>query len=338
MRRLVVRGITVVLCVLALAVFVNPCKVSAADPIKIKLATGAEEWLSAGKGYGKFAELVNERGKGKIEVEVFFSGALGNEVTAIRNLLGGTVEMAACSDANVGAFNDAFFFMNLPYVFSGTEGLRKVVNEPWVREKLNEGLAKSNMRLLMVLDNGGFRHVLTNKKQVKTPDDIKGLKIRTTASKVEVASFKNFGALPTPIDWGEVYTALEQGTVDGEGLMYTWMYSTKHHEVVKYVCENEYVIGTQNLFTRVDFWNKLPKDIQELIMECARDAEIWEAQVDAEYVQQAKEGVQKAGVVIYRPTEAEMKAWKDCVVPDVWEQFGDKVSMDFLKKIEDLQK
>jgi tripartite ATP-independent transporter DctP family solute receptor len=307
-------------------------------PMKLKLATGAEKWLSAGQGYGKFAELVNERAKGKVEVEAYYAGALGNEVSAIRNLLAGTVEMATCSDANLCAFSDALYFMNLPYVFTGTEGLRKAINHQWLRDHVNQILRAQNMMALMFVDNGGPRHILTNRKQVKVPADMKGMKFRTTASKVEVAIFRNFGALPTPIDWAEVYTALDQGTVDGEGLMYTWMYSTKHYEVIKYVCENSYVIGTQNLFIHINVWNKLSKDIQDVMLKAARDAEVWESKVDADYVKESKEAAIKKGIVIYKPTEEEMKLWRGAVVPSVWDMFKDKVSPELIKKIQDAQK
>ncbi|MFH1955232.1 MAG: TRAP transporter substrate-binding protein [Pseudomonadota bacterium] len=338
MKKGLLKTLGLSVCVFALINFMFLSNLLAADPIHIKLATGAEKWLSAGKGYGKFAELVNERSKGKVKVEVYFGGALGNEVTAIRNMLAETVEMSTSSDANLGAFSDALYFMNLPYVFEGAQGLRKALNQQWVRDYVNDILSKKNMRLLMFLDNGGPRNILTNKKQVKVPAEMKGLKFRTTASKVEVAIFESFGALPTPINWAEVYTALDQGTVDGEGLMYTWMYSTKHFEVVKFVCENEYVIGTQNAYIRLDFWNKLPKDIQDLMEKCARDAEAWEGKVDADYVKEAKAAITKAGVKIYTPSEKEMKLWKGSVVPKVWDMFKDKVSPDLLKKLQDAQK
>ena len=310
----------------------------AQQPIVIKLATGAEAHLSAGKGYGKFAELVNERARGRVKVEPYYAGALGNEVTAVRNMLAGTVEMSTISDANLGAFSEALFFMNLPYVFDGTAGLRKAINEPWVREEINRTLAKSNMRALLFLDNGGPRHVLNNKRPVRTPADLKGLKVRTTASPVEVAIFKSWGSLPTPITWAEVYTALSQGTVDGEGLMYTWMYSTRHYEVVRYVTENAYVIGTQNGMIRLDFWNGLPKDIQEMMIQAAKDAEEWEAKVDADFTRESQEKIAAAGVKIYTPTPGELKEWKGAVVPKVWDMFKDKVSAEFLNRIQEIQK
>lgn len=308
------------------------------EKMKLKLATNAEKWLSIGKGLDKFAELVNLHSKGKIDVEVFYSGALGSEGTAIRNLLAGTVEMANCSDGNLGAFTVAFYFMNMPFVFQGTEGVRKVVNQKWVRDHIDEIGGKSNLKQLMFLDNGGPRHIQTTKKKVKVPADMKGLKIRTTASKVEVEIFKQFGALPTPINWDETYTALGQGTVDGEGIQHTWTFSTKHYEVIKYVCENGYVIGTQNLFIRRDLWNKLPKDVQEVILKAAQEAEAWEAKVDWDYTIETRTGLLKKGVEIYTPNEEEMKLWRAAVIPSVWNTFKENVSMDFLKKIQEIQK
>ncbi|HXJ78107.1 MAG TPA: TRAP transporter substrate-binding protein [Candidatus Methylomirabilis sp.] len=309
----------------------------AQQPIVIKVATAAEQHLSAGKGYGKFAELVNERAGGKVKVEVYYAGALGAEVTAVRNMLAGTVEMSTISDANLGAFSDALFFMNLPYLFKGTEGLRRVVDESWVRDDINKTLAKSNLRAVMHLDNGGPRHFESNKGPIRVPADATDLKCRTTSSPVEVAIFKGFGTIPTPVNWAEVYTALSQGTVDCEGVQYTWVYSTRHYEVLKYVAEIGYVIGTQNLLVRADYWNKLPKDVQELLTQAGRDAEAWEAKVDADYTHEAREKIIAAGVKVYTPTPDELKRWRDSVVPKVWDQFKDKVSPEFIQRVGKIQ-
>jgi TRAP-type transport system periplasmic protein len=309
----------------------------AQEPIAVKIATGAEQQLSVGRGYGKFAELVNERSQGKVKVDVYYAGALGNEVTAVRNMLAGTVEMSTASDANLGAFTDALFFMNLPYLFKGTAGLRRVIDEPAIRDEINKVLAKANMRAVAHLDNGGPRHFLSSKGPIRAPGDAKDLKCRTTASPVEVAIFKAFGTIPTPVNWAEVYTGLSQGTVDCEGVQYTWAYSTRHYEVIKYVAEIGYVIGTQNLLVRLDFWNKLPKDLQDLMTQAGRDAEAWEAKVDADFTQEAREKILGSGVKVYAPTPAEMKKWREAVVPQIWTQFKAKVTPDFILRVQKLQ-
>lgn len=338
MKRGLLRILTIFACVLALVNFICLNDLLAADVINIKLATGAEKWLSIGKGFGKFAELVNERSQGRVKIEIYYSGALGNEATAIRNMSAKTVEMSTSSDGSLGSYSDALYFMNLPYIFSGTEGLRKVVNQQWIRDYVNSILAKQNIRHLIFFDNGGPRHFETNKKKVKVPDDVKGMKFGSIPTKVNIDTLAAFGALPTPINWGEVYMALEQKTIDGYVLMYTWMYSTKHYEVIKYVCENGYVLGCHNGYMRLDFWDKLPKDIQDLITKCARDAEAWEAKVDADYTKEAREAIIKHGVEIYTPTREEMNLWRAAVVPKIWDMYKDKVSPELIQKIQDFQK
>jgi tripartite ATP-independent transporter DctP family solute receptor len=325
------------LAALAVSSVRGPDAVYAQQPLIVKLATGAEQHLSVGKGYGKFAELVNERAQGRMKIDVYYAGTLGNEVTAVRNMLAGTVELSTISDANLGAFSDALFFMNLPYLFKGTAGLRRVIDEPSIREDINKTLTKSNLRAVMHLDNGGPRHFESTKGPIRTPADARDLKCRTTASPVEVAIFKNFGTIPTPVNWAEVYTALSQGTVDCEGVQYTWVYSTRHYEVLKHVTEIAYVIGTQNLLIRLDYWNKLPKDLQDVMTQAARDAEGWAAAVDADYVREAREKIIASGVKVYTPTSDELKKWRDAVVPKVWEQFKDKVAPEFIQRIQKLQ-
>jgi TRAP-type transport system periplasmic protein len=330
------RTLYVFAIIVALFVFVGEV-FSKDDVIKIKFAISSDPESANGKSYGKFAELVNQRSNGRVEIEVFYFCKLGCDQTGVRNMFANTVQMTSISDANLGAFSDALYFMNLPYVFDSSKSLQKVMDEAWLREIIDKELAKKNLKALLFISNGGPRNLLTTKKPIKIPADVKGLKIKTTGSKVEVAIFEKLGALPTPINWDETYTALDQGTVDGEGLQYTWMYIGKHYEPVKNVCEISYVLGTHNVLVTLDFWKKLPADIQDTMTKAAKEVEEYAALIDQQSIEQAKEAIKKAGVKIYTPSKEEMNLWRDAVVPSVWDKFKDQASPELLKKIRGAQ-
>jgi TRAP-type C4-dicarboxylate transport system substrate-binding protein len=188
----------------------------------------------------------------------------------------------------------------------------------------------------MVLDNGGFRDIVNNKRPVKSPADVKGLKFRTTASPVEIAMFRAWGGIPTSIDWAEVYNALSSGVVDGEFVMPTWLATAKHYEVLKYATRNRSVIGIQTLAMRKDRFDKLPPNVQKAILESAKEAEDYGNKLDQELTEKARAYAAKLGVQTYTPNEQEMKQWRE-TGRSIWKEFEGKVDKDLLKMVIDSQ-
>jgi TRAP-type transport system periplasmic protein len=305
-------------------------------PKVMKLAHGATPDQAIGKGMLKFAELVAAKSGGSIKVETHLAGSLYNERTALEALVNGAVDFAGGSNANWAAFTNTLIFMDLPYVFNDEASFRQVLNGP-VGAEIHQRFEKAGFKLLMMLNNGGFRDIVNTKRVVKVPSDLKGLKFRTTASPVEIAMFRHWGAIATAIDWAEVYNALGSGVVDGEFVMAPWLATAKHYEVLKYSTENRAVIGIQTLAMMKQKFDALPAAGQKAIAEAAREAEAYSNKEDDALVETAKQHALKLGVKTYVPTEEEMKQWRE-TGRQIWSQFDAKVDKALLKAVLDAQK
>ena len=306
-------------------------QVFAQPPIVLKLAHGATANQAIGEGMEKFASLVATKSGGKAKVNVYLAGSLYSERTALEGMVNASVDFAGASNANWAAFTDALLFMDLPYVFKDDESFDKALHGA-VGDEIRARFEKSGFKLLMMLNNGGFRDVVNAKKPIRVPSDMKGLKFRTTASPVEQAMFRNWGAIPTAIDWAEVYTALASGVVDGEFVMPTWLATAKHYEVLKYSTKNNAVIGIQTLAMTKARFNALPADVQKAILDSAHEAQEYSNKRDNEQRDTAIAAAKKLGVQFYIPTANKMKIWRS-TGREIWKQFDSKIDQAFLKRI-----
>jgi len=299
------------------------------------LAHGATQDQAIGQAMQKFGQLVEQKSGGAAKVEVHLAGSLYNERTALEAVVNGAVDFGGASNANWAAFTRTMIFMDLPYVINDEAAFKRVMHGK-VGNEIRMRFEKDGFKLLMILDNGGFRDIVNTKRPVKTPADLKGLKFRTTASPVEIAMFRTWGAIPTAIDWAEVYNALSSGVVDGEFVMPTWLASAKHYEVLKHATRNRSVIGVQTLAMRKDKFDKLPGNLQTAILAAAEEAEAFGNQLDQTMSDKARDYAKSLGVQTYEPNEQEMQQWRT-TGRTVWKEFEGKVDKDLLKLVLDSQ-
>ncbi|WP_455596710.1 DctP family TRAP transporter solute-binding subunit, partial [Cloacibacillus porcorum] len=159
-----------------------------------------------------FAKDVDAGSKGKIKVELYPNAQLGGDRELCEGVQMGTIQMAIPSTSALAGFDKRIQVLDLPYLFTTRKAAFDAVDGE-LGQKLNAYLSKKGFEVLGYQENG-FRHVTNSKRPIKTPADLKGLKIRTMENPMHIAFFKELGANPTPMSWGELYTALQQGTVD----------------------------------------------------------------------------------------------------------------------------
>ncbi len=157
-------------------------------------------------GMEKFASLVSAKTNGAVEIQISANGILGSERDMVEGMQMGTLDIGLASTAPIGQFSPSMMLFDLPFLFRDGNHAWKVADGP-IGDKMFADLEKKGIVGLAYWENG-FRHVFTRNKESKSPDDIKGLKIRTMENPVHVASFKAMGAVPTPMAWGEVFTGL----------------------------------------------------------------------------------------------------------------------------------
>lgn len=247
------------------------------------------------KGAEKFKELVEQKTNGRVQVQIYPNSQLGAERAMLEGMQLGTIEMGIITSGALSNFVPEFAVLDLGYLFKDSKQAQEVLNGP-VGQELSEKMAQVGIRNLGFLD-AGFRSVYA-KKPVRTPDDLKGMKIRTMENPAHIALFKALGANPIPMNYSELYTALQQGTVDGAENVVDVFYKSKHYEVAPVFSETNHVYLVVMYMISEKFFQGLPPDIQQAIQEAAREAIQYENSVFVEHRNEAYNKLKEAGVTV----------------------------------------
>ncbi len=180
----------------------------------MKINVSAAQNSHHGVGIDVFAKEVEQRTNGRYRFQTFYNGALGGERESIEAVQLGTQEMTFCTSGAIPNFVPETKIVDVPFLFRDKAHARAVFDGP-IGEELAKKFEAKGFKALAWADNG-VRHITNSKRDVKTPDDQKGLKLRTMENPVHIAAYKSLGIMPTPMPWPEVFTALQQGTVDGQ--------------------------------------------------------------------------------------------------------------------------
>jgi tripartite ATP-independent transporter DctP family solute receptor len=219
-----------------------------------------------------FAEKVKEKTNGRVEIQVFHSGQLGQTKDLYLGMQMGSVELAKVPTSFSGEWIPEVYVFDLPYLFNGREEMWRVFKSSVGAKFFNEIYPKQNLVGMMWADDGG-RSIYTVNKPVRKPEDLKGLKIRVQPSAIHIQSINEMGGIATPTAWGEVYLALQQKVLDGAENSPVLFWTSKHWEVCKaYSLTQQFWLPTPLLASK-KWWDSLPKDIQGQIQAAAAEAE-----------------------------------------------------------------
>lgn len=220
-----------------------------------------------------FTEEVAERSNGTMTVQLFANGQLGQEKDVIESVKLGSIDMTSVNGGAMPAFVPEYAAFTIPFIFRDADHYWSVLNGE-IGQEVSKKIEGAGYKLISYMDEGA-RHVYSVSQPVTKVDDLKGMKIRTTASEASQDGFSNLGAGPTPINYGEVYTALQQKTVDAGENNYASYYTSKHYEVAKYISDTAHLRVPGAFIMSVDAWNKLSNEEQKVIEESATVAREW---------------------------------------------------------------
>ena len=264
-------------CIFTLALAGAPTA-SAANPYtKINLTmtvNGTDTQIDTKVGQ-KFAELVEEATDGAVLIDVFPNDQLagGNAAKGMEMLADGSVDIAAYATVTMGALDERLTIGITPWIFDDYTDARTTIDETGL-DYYADILAEYNMTLLGSFHNG-FRQLTNSKRAVLTPDDLAGLKIRTPGSAIYQNTFTALGASPSTLNWGEVFTALQQGTIDGQENGLSITNTSGVLEVQPYVTVWSYSYENDLLMFNTDIWNYLNEETQQVLREKAVEACNW---------------------------------------------------------------
>ena len=281
-------------------------------------------------GLVKMGELINEKTNGAVKLDVFGNSQLGGERDLIEGLQLGSVQVTCVSTAPLSGFTDMFLVFDLPFIFETTEQARAVMDSE-VGEQILHSVDEQGLVGLAWFENG-FRNVTNNVKPVTVPDDLKGIKIRTMENPIHMAAFKVMGADPTPMAMGDVFTALQQGTIDAEENPVPIVETNKFYEVQKYISMTGHLFSPAPVFIGKDYFESLPAEYQDAIKEAADEATPYQReQIDEQNVsglESLKSNGMEANEVEKAPFQDATKSVYDeyvkegtgCVSPDLYSQ------------------
>jgi tripartite ATP-independent transporter DctP family solute receptor len=281
-----------------------------------------------------FAKEIEEGSGGKIKVELYPNGQLGGDRELCEAVQLGTIQMAIPASSVLSGFDKRIQVLDLPYLFTTRQAAFSAV-DGILGEKLNSYMAAKGILILGYQENG-FRHVTNNRNPIKTPEDLKGMKIRTMENPMHIAFFKELGANPTPMSWGELYTALQQGTVDAQENPYAMIYDGKFYEVQKYVSETGHVFSYEVLIANKKFIDKLPEDLRSLVIKAAKDATIKQRQFMEEEENFFKNKVIEAGMQVNVLTPEDKKPFI-AAATKVYKQFEKELGKDLMDIVRQVQ-
>lgn len=306
--------------------------------ITIRLAHPMAPGNNVTIGYEKFKELVEQKSNGKVKVQLYGNTVLGSDRVTMESVQKGTLEMASSSSPNMANFSPKFMVFDLPYITSpeNQQKLYKALDEGELGKYFTQVSEEIGLKPIMFSEYG-YRNFVTTKKEIKTAADLANLKLRTTDSPVEVAVAKALTANPTPIAWGEVYTALQQGTIDGQGNTFGLLYSAKHHEALKYAMDSEHNYSMHILMINKKYFDGLPKDVQDILVTSGKEALDYQRKISAELEAKAKQDFINAGIKIHELTPEQRAEFKE-KTKSVWTMFPDKIPQDLIDMVVNAQK
>jgi tripartite ATP-independent transporter DctP family solute receptor len=276
------------------------------------------------------AKRVAEKSGGRMKIEIFPNGQLGTEKECIEALQLGYMAITKISTAPMEAFVPQMRVFGIAYLFRDSEHLWKVLNGPIGKKLLLAGQSKG-LRGLCYYDAGA--RSFYSKKPIYSPNDLKGLKIRVQNSQMSIKMVKAMGGAPTPIAWGELYTALDQGVVDAAENNPPSFRTSRHYEVCKYYTLDEHTMIPDMLVISTRVWNHLKPEFQRILQESADESVEYERKIWAEAEQEDLKAVQEAGVTIIRPDKTPFKE----SVKSVWDEFKGTEIGDLMKQIQEVK-
>ena len=292
---------------------------SAEKTTTLRLAEDHPEDYPTTVGDIEFAELVKEKTDGRYEIDVYSGSQLGEEKEVLEQVQLGSIDLARVNSIPLAEFSDDMGVLSMPYLFEDEETKWEKLNGEEGQELLDT-LDGSNLVGLAFYDSGE-RSIYNSKHEVKEPEDMKGLKIRVQNSSLAIDIMESLGASATPMDYGEVYSSIQTGVIDGGENNFPSYYTANHYDVAKYFTINEYQGVPEVLLGSQKLWDDLSDEDKEAFKEAALESVDVQREAWAKLEEEAKAAVEENGNEIF---EVEDKtAWREAVQP-VYDKYGEQ--------------
>lgn len=279
------------------------------------------------EGHQYLARKLAERTNGRVQVQVFPAAQLGSEVAMIEGLRLGSIDIIVAHVANTATVVPELALFSVSYLFKDRDHFERVIGNPKFQQRISQIVEGKNLGIKVLgFYSAGVRNVYERKGPVRTPEDLKGMKLRVMNNPVEAKVWKTFGAIPTPMNFGEVYSSLQAGVIDGAENSPSVVESNKHYEAAPYLIMTEHQRSLSVLMMNENRLKSLPADIQKILLDTAKEAAEFERKRDAELNAEAIERMKAKGAKVIEPDRAKFAT--------LIRPIQDEVARDF--KVEDV--
>lgn len=287
------------------------------ETITMRLAEVHPEGYPTTMAAREFARLVEERTEGRYKIEVYPGGQLGDEKSVTEQIQFGAIDFGRLSLSPITEFEKSLNALMLPYIYRDKQHMFNVVDGP-IGDELLEKLEGNGLVGLAWYD-AGARSFYNSIREINTPDDMKGLKIRVQETKLMMDLISALGASPVSLAYGDVYSALQTGVIDGAENNFPSYYSTHHFEVAKYLTLDEHTRVPELILTSTMVMDKLSDEDKTIFKEAARESAEFERIEWEKYELESEEKVKEAGCTItYLDSNAEFQE----KVQSLYDEFG----------------
>lgn len=287
---------------------------SSGDSIVIKVGHVEPEDRSTHKALVEFKKGIEERSEGKLKVEIYPNGALGGDVQLTESVAMGTLDAALPSTSVLTTYSEKFGILDMPYIFQSSEAAFNAMDGE-VGEYFNKSLQEQGIENLGYSYNGP-RSTTTNTGAIEKPEDLKGVKMRVMESPIFIDYYKTLGANPTPMSFTELYTGLQQGTVQAQENPPSLIYANKFYEVQKYLSVDEHVHNFLAFIFNKAKYDGLSADLQNILKEEAKKYVDTQREMELKDNQEAIEKLaSEGGLSVNTLSEEQKKVLADALKP-----------------------
>ena len=274
--------------------------------------------------------MIEEKSDGRIKVEVYPAQQLGSAQEMIEGMQMGTIEATLLPTAKFGGFDQTMNILDMPFLFPDEDTLYEIMNGE-LGEQVMAGLPDIGIRGCAFYGNG-FKAITNNIHPIESPDDLKGLKIRTMEAPLIMSTYSAWGANPVPVDFSELYSSLQQNVVDGQENPYLTISDMRFYEVQKYMTISKHAYLSYVLTFSDAFLNGLPEDLEQVVMDCGKECVQYHRDQMAELNQGYYDNIAASGIAINTLTDEQREAFKDASA-SVYDEYRDKIGGDLLDAV-----
>lgn len=282
--------------------------VATAQDFTMKISIGDSAPAEGERHHGRtplaeFVKEVNEKSGGRIDAKVYWDEQLGKTENVLNLVRSGHVEGQIAADGQLAPYYNDIQMFGIPYLFITPEVYREVMDGPFGEAFSEEMAEASGILPIAWMENGGYRHFSAN-RPLRSVEDMQGLKIRTMNNPVHMDIVRSLGASPTPVPWGDLYTSLQTGVVDGQENSLATFRVPRLEEVQDHIILDGHVLSIVTLAISKTWFDSLPADLQEVVRTAARNMEALNREIVNESNDTDRAFLEEAGVEIYEPDEA----------------------------------